>query len=183
MDSPFMNEVAQGLAHAGIAVARFEFSYMAERRTRGTRRAPDRMPVLQQAFRDAVAELGGGARLVIGGKSMGGRVASMVADDLGARGLLVFGYPFHPSDKPSVLRTQHLGALRTRALFVQGTRDNMGSRDEVAGYSLSKQIELAWIEDGDHSLKPRRREGHDPAHALAMAIATAAAFIERAFRE
>src|SRR5262249_36536413 len=161
--------------------ARFEFPYMAERRTLSVRRAPDRLPVLLQSFRDVIAELGGGAGLVIGGKSMGGRMGSMIADEVGARGLLGFGYPFHPPGKPAALRTEHLRALQTRALFVQGTRDSMGTRAEAAGYALSSQIDLLWIEDGDHSLKPRKRSGFTPAQALELAINRAAAFTRRVF--
>jgi predicted alpha/beta-hydrolase family hydrolase len=179
MDSAFMQLVAEGLARAGLYVARFEFPYMAARRTRGERRGPDRPPVLMQAFRDAVAEFGGPKRLVVGGKSMGGRIASMVADELAVSGLVVFGYPFHPPKKPNALRTRHLLELATPALFVQGTRDEFGTREEVATYSLSSQIELSWIEDGDHSLKPRKRAGLDASQALDGAIATAAAFVKR----
>jgi predicted alpha/beta-hydrolase family hydrolase len=108
----------------------------------------------------AVEALGAGAPLVVGGKSMGGRVASMVSDQLLAAGkivgLLCLGYPFHPPGRPEQLRTAHLAALRTPALICQGTRDPFGTREEVAGYALSEQIELFWVEDGDHDLKPRK---------------------------
>jgi uncharacterized protein len=99
-------------------------------------------------------------RLIIGGKSMGGRVASMIADDLYAAGriagLLCLGYPFHPPEKPTQLRTAHLADLKTPTLIVQGTRDPFGTRDEVAAYNLSQAIALLWLEDGDHDLKPRK---------------------------
>lgn len=181
MDSGFMNAVAQALAALGIAVGRFEFPYMRARREHGERRRPDPPVVLEQSFSAAVEAFGGAAGLVIGGKSMGGRIATMVADELGARGVLVFGYPFHPKGKPRVLRTAHLAQLRTPCLIVQGTRDELGTRDEVAGYTLAKSIQIAWIEDGDHSLKPRKsRTGRSAREALADAIATAAAFIQRA---
>ena len=98
--------------------------------------------------------------LVIGGKSMGGRVASMLADELFAAGtiagLLCLGYPFHPPGKPDQLRTKHLAGLKTPALICQGTRDIFGSREEVSEYKLSKQIEILWLEDGDHDLRPRK---------------------------
>jgi len=91
---------------------------------------------------------------------MGGRVASMVADELFEAGrivgLLCLGYPFHPPGKPGQLRTRHLATLRTPALICQGTRDEFGTRDEVAGYALSERIEILWLEDGDHDLKPRK---------------------------
>jgi predicted alpha/beta-hydrolase family hydrolase len=159
MDSPAMTKLAATLAGAGFRVARFEFSYMAARRS-GSRRPPPKAETLMPEYRAAVAALAASGKLVIGGKSMGGRVASMVADELYARGaiagLLCLGYPFHPMGKPDVLRTAHLANLRTPALIVQGTRDAFGARHEVANYTLSKQIELLWLEDGDHDLKPRK---------------------------
>ena len=84
---------------------------------------------------------------------MGGRMASMVADEMNVRRLICFGYPFHPPGKPEQTRTAHLEHLRTRTLIVQGTRDVFGTREEVAGYALSPAIEIAWVEGGDHSLK------------------------------
>ena len=134
-----MNRVSAGLAARGIRVARFEFSYMAKRRTEGRRGAPDREPALRARWKEAIAELGGGPRVVIGGKSMGGRIASMVADEVEARGLVCFGYPFHPPGQPERLRTAHLADLRTPALFLQGTRDQFGTREDVAAYTLSRR--------------------------------------------
>ena len=90
MDSPFMEHMARQLAHAEVHVLRFEFPYMAARRTSGKRGAPEREAVLLQTWRDAVAECGAG-RPFIGGKSMGGRMASMVADEVGAAGLVCLG--------------------------------------------------------------------------------------------
>jgi predicted alpha/beta-hydrolase family hydrolase len=178
MDSPFLDRVAAGLAARGIRVARFEFPYMAKRRTEGKRGAPDRPPVLLARWKDVVASLGGGGRLVIGGKSLGGRIASMVADEVGARGLVCFGYPFHPPGDPSRLRTAHLEALPTPTLILQGTRDAFGSREEVAGYRLSPAIRVHWIEGGDHSFKPPARTGRTEKENLEEAIAAAADFVE-----
>ncbi len=159
MDSPFMNVVAAGLAAGGLRVARFEFPYMRRRRETGERRPPDREPALRAAWLEAIAALGGGERLVIGGKSLGGRMASLVADEAGARGLVCLGYPFHPPGQPDRLRTAHLRDLRTPTLIVQGTRDPFGTREEVAGYDLSPAIRVVWLEDGDHSFKPRVSSG------------------------
>jgi predicted alpha/beta-hydrolase family hydrolase len=128
MDSPFMNTIAAGLGAAGIRVARFEFPYMRRPRETGERRPPDREPALRQAWLEAIAALGGAERLVIGGKSMGGRMASLVADEAAVRGLVCLGYPFHPPGQPDRLRTAHLRELRTPTLIVQGTRDALGSR-------------------------------------------------------
>ncbi|WP_414676619.1 alpha/beta family hydrolase [Mesorhizobium sp.] len=160
MDSASMNAAAKALAAVGFRVARFEFSYMASRRTEGSRKPPPRAETLNPEYVAAVAALDAKGPLIIGGKSMGGRVASMVADELFSSGkiagLLCLGYPFHPPAKPQQLRTRHLADLKTPALIVQGTRDEFGTRDEVPSYTLSKAIELFWLEDGDHDLKPRK---------------------------
>jgi predicted alpha/beta-hydrolase family hydrolase len=177
MDSPFMTTIAQGLAAHGFAVARFEFPYMREKRRGGAKRGPDRQDVLLTAWRKAMEALGGGSQLVIGGKSLGGRMASLLADEVSAKGLVCLGYPFHPPGRPRALRTRHLEQIRTKTLIVQGTRDSMGTREEVAGYTLSPNIKLVWIEDGDHSLKPRRRSGTDPQVALAQAVGAIASFV------
>jgi uncharacterized protein len=177
MDSPFMNRICAGLASRGLRVARFEFPYMARRRSEGRRGVPDREPVLRARWTGIVERLGGGGRVVVGGKSMGGRIASMVADELGARGLVCLGYPFHPPGDPGRLRTAHLADLRTRALFVQGTRDAFGTREDVAGYRLSAKIRVHWIDQGDHSFKPPARSGRTEKENVEEAIAVAAEFV------
>ena len=176
MDSPFMNAMAAGLAAAGLRAARFEFPYMSRRRV-GERRPPDREPVLRAAWLAVIDALGGGERLVIGGKSMGGRFASLVADEAGVRGLVCLGYPFHPPDKPERLRTAHLEDLRTPALIVQGTRDPFGTREEVAAFDLSPSIRLAWMEDGDHSFKPRVSSGRTERGNLEAAVGEVVGFV------
>ena len=176
MDSPFMNRIARGLAERGLRVARFEFPYMAARRE-GRRRPPDPPKTLLDAWRAVVAELGGGSRLVIGGKSLGGRIASMVADEVGARGLVCLGYPFHPPGKAEKLRVAHLEALRTPTLILQGARDALGDREEVSGYALSPAIRVVWLEDGDHSFKPRAKSGRTEAQNLGEAIEEIARFV------
>ncbi|WP_236638312.1 alpha/beta hydrolase family protein [Mangrovicoccus ximenensis] len=129
----------------------------------------------------AIGHLAAPGPLVIGGKSMGGRVASLVAEEFcragRAAGLLCLGYPFHPSGKPERLRTAHLAALSVPALICQGTRDPFGTREEVAGYALSPQVSLHWLEDGDHDLKPRKRiTGRSQADHLQDAAAAVAAW-------
>ena len=183
MDSPAMNAAAAALAAEGLRVARFEFSYMAARRTEGSRRPPPKAETLNPEFRAAVADLAAKGPLVIGGKSMGGRVASMVADELFAEGriagLLCLGYPFHPPEKPTQLRTAHLLTLKTPALICQGTRDPFGTKDEVPGYGLPERIRLFWLEDGDHDLKPRKSvSGFSTADHLATMARTVRAFTE-----
>ncbi|MEA2569021.1 MAG: uncharacterized protein QOI24_1022 [Acidobacteriota bacterium] len=177
MDTPFMTRVARGLGERGIRVVRFEFPYMAARREGKKSGAPDRQPVLLDSWRDVVARLGGGAKVAIGGKSLGGRIASMVADELEVRALVCFGYPFHPPGQPSKTRTEHLAALRTPALIIQGTRDPFGTQDDVAAYKLSKKIRIEWLTDGDHSFKPRKSSGVSEAENIDRAIDVASAFL------
>jgi uncharacterized protein len=177
MDSPFMQTVAEGVAAGGIRVIRFEFPYMQRRRETGKRGAPDPGPVLMQCFRDTIEKLDGASGLVIGGKSMGGRIASMIADEAQVLGLVCLGYPFHPPGKPAKTRTGHLEKLRTPTLMLQGARDIFGSPEDVAGYKLSPAIRLAWIEDGDHSFKPRVRSGRTEADNLRTAMRLVIDFI------
>jgi predicted alpha/beta-hydrolase family hydrolase len=176
MDSPFMAFFAEGLADRGVRVGRFEFPYMADRRHGGGRRPPDPPAVLLDAWRQVLAGMDP-ARAVIGGKSLGGRMASMIADEAGVRGLLCLGYPFHPPGAPEKTRTRHLRDLRTPALILQGTRDPFGGRGEVETYGLSPSIRVHWLEDGDHGFKPRKSSGRSEADALAEALAAAAAFV------
>jgi predicted alpha/beta-hydrolase family hydrolase len=177
MDSPFMETIAEGVARGGIRVARFEFSYMRRRRATGKGGAPDPGPALMQSWRDTIEKLGGGKQLVIGGKSLGGRIASMVADEMGVRGLICLGYPFHPPGTPEQTRTQHLAQLRTTALILQGTRDAFGKPEDVRTYKLSRTIRIEWLEDGDHSFKPRARSGRTEADNLNAAIICITEFI------
>jgi predicted alpha/beta-hydrolase family hydrolase len=160
MDSASLNATTKVLAAAGFRVVRFEFGYMAARRT-GDRKPPPKAEKVMPEYVAAIDDLGPTrGPLIIGGKSMGGRVASMVADsEFAAKriaGLLCLGYPFHPPGKPQQLRTAHLLDLKTPTLICHGTRDEFGTRDEVSEYPLSQAIELHWLEDGDHDLKPRK---------------------------
>jgi predicted alpha/beta-hydrolase family hydrolase len=155
-------------------VLRFEFPYMAQRRTTGKSRPPDREAVLLDTWRSAVAECGDD-RPIIGGKSMGGRMASMVADEVGVAGLVCLGYPFHPPGRPERLRTAHLETLRTRALIVQGTRDPFGTSEDVAGYQLSGAINVHWLEQGNHDL---RAPGRTKADTWGEAASAAVAFVK-----
>lgn len=174
MDSEFMARITALLTARGVEVIRFEFPYMRERRETGKRSPPNREPELLACWREVIASLGDPGGLFIGGKSMGGRMASLLADELAVKGLVCLGYPFHPQGKPEKLRTAHLSTLKTPTLIVQGTRDPLGKRDEVDGYELSSVIRLHWLEDGDHDLKPRVKSGftheqhlHNCANAIA----------------
>lgn len=177
MDTPFMAFFAETLAARGWRVVRFEFPYMARRRDDGKKRPPDRLPVLLDCWRAVIGELGPG-KLVIGGKSMGGRMASLIAAETGVRGLACLGYPFHPAGKPERLRTEHLAALAVPTLILQGSRDSLGTREEVAGYGLSAAIRLHWAEDGDHDLKPRKASGRSREQNWAEAVTALDGFLQ-----
>lgn len=160
MDSAAMTMASAALARAGLRVARFEFGYMAGRRTTGSRKPPPKAEKLMDEYRAAIAALGALPRIIIGGKSMGGRVASMIVDEERAAGrvagLVCLGYPFHPPGKPESLRTAHLEKMTAPALICQGTCDPFGAKEEVSTYALSDAIKILWLEDGDHDLKPRK---------------------------
>ncbi|MCC4308593.1 dienelactone hydrolase family protein [Alcanivorax marinus] len=182
MDSPFMARMAALLAARGVTVARFEFAYMARRREEGVKAPPDRAPKLLDRFRAAraaVAEQAAGP-LWVGGKSMGGRMATLLlaAPDPAVAGAVVFGYPFHPPGKPERTRLDHFPDLTGPLLICQGERDPFGRREEVEGYRLSDPVTLHWAFDGDHDLKPRQRSGSDHEANLTAAADRAAAFMD-----
>lgn len=182
MSTPFMEVVTRLLAERNIATVRFEFAYMAARSQGGSRRPPPKAERLMDEYRAAVAGLPTGAPLLIGGKSMGGRVASLVADEVRAQGriagLVCLGYPFHPPKKPEQLRTAHLVGLRCPTLIVQGDRDPFGSRSEVEGLALSEAIRFHWVGDGDHDLGPRGNSGFTRKGNLTAAADAVAAFAQ-----
>lgn len=185
MDSPFMDAMTEALVARSISVTRFEFAYMAQRRTGGKKRPPPRAENLLDEYRQAVAQVRSRTRskqpLAISGKSLGGRVASMVAQDLfdagSIAGLVCLGYPFHPVGKPEQLRTSHLENLTCPALILQGERDPFGTPQEIADYDLSPEIQFHWVGDGDHDFGPRGRSGYTRKGNLAAAADAIAAFI------
>ena len=185
MDSASMNATTKALAARGFRVVRFEFGYMASRRTPAGKKPPPKAEKVMPEFIAAVDDLGPtNGPLIIGGKSMGGRVASMVADPLfeanRIAGLLCVGYPFHPPGRPQQLRTAHLVDLKTPTLICQGTRDEFGDRYEIGEYGLSDEIELFWLEDGDHDLKPRKAiSGFTTAGHLQSLAAQVADWVQR----
>ncbi len=176
MDHPWMDSVCTLIAEQGVRTVRFEFPYMAVRRISGKRPGPNPARVLEAIWREVIGELGAEG-LVIGGKSMGGRIASMVAEEAGVAGVVCFGYPFHPPGRPEKMRTAHLEAIQTPVLIVQGERDTFGRPEEVAGYDLSEQVRLHWMGDGDHSLKPPKASGRTEGENLAEAAVEAARFV------
>lgn len=179
MDSPFMEQLAEALARRDLRTLRFDFPYMARARAEGRRRPPNPAPVLLEHWRAMVAtwRAAESGPLWLAGKSMGGRMASLLADDLGATGLVCLGYPFHPAGKPERLRTEHLATLATPTLIVQGERDALGTRAEVAGYALAPTLEVQWIATADHDLKPLKSSGLSQTQALVETAAWVAAFV------
>ena len=171
-----LNSLSDGLTHQGWRVVRFEFPYMARQSLTGRRTFPVKLSVLLDAYRSVVEAVNKEIQqpLLIGGKSMGGRIASLVAnslynDDL-IQGVVCLGYPFHPLKRPDQLRTERLGSFSVPMLIVQGERDPMGGREEIDNYVLSDQIQIRWIADGDHSLSPRKRSGFTVKQNLDQAI-------------
>ncbi|WP_085723094.1 alpha/beta family hydrolase [Pseudomonas sp. R37(2017)] len=180
MDSDWMSDMAARLAAQGVNVLRFEFAYMAQRRIDGGKRPPNPAPKLLECWREVYSQVRRhvtGA-LAIGGKSMGGRMASLLADELGADALVCLGYPFHAVGKPEKPRVEHLAGLKTRTLIVQGERDALGNRETVEGYALSPSIELLWLTAGDHDLKPLKASGFTHEQHLVAAAGRVAAFLQ-----
>lgn len=183
MDSPFMDAVSLSVAASGVAVLRFEFPYMMVRRSGGGRRPPDREAVLVQVWNDTVTQARALFRpscLVVGGKSMGGRLAAMMAADAGADGLVALGYPFHPAGKPGRVekRCAPLEGLSVPGLVIQGTRDALGGKDLVDGLSLAAGVDILWLPDGDHSFYPRVSSGYTEAGHLLQAAGAVAGFVQ-----
>ena len=179
MRSPFMAAFSEGLSAHGIRVVRFDFQYLSEARRVARRRPPDRELVLLQTWRKMIQRLGAQS-LIIGGKSLGGRTASLLADELTVGGLVCLGYPFHPPGKPvTSRRTAHLADLQTPTLICQGTRDPFGTAEEVEDYVLSPNIRLHWLADGDHSFRPRVSSGLTEQANWQSAISAVCAFVDR----
>jgi predicted alpha/beta-hydrolase family hydrolase len=182
--SRFMVEAARAMAARGVTTATFDFPYIAE-----GRRMPDKGPVLEDAWRAAIASARlypalSGLPLVIGGKSMGGRIASQVAahDSAHVTGVIYFGYPLHPPGKPEQRRDRHLPAISVPMLFVQGTRDTFGTAAEIHELlpQLNARTTLVEVGGGDHSFKVPARSGRTPEAVLDSIFDAAAAFIRSA---
>ena len=183
MRGHWMDDISDDLTNLGWRIVRFEFPYMARRSITGRRLLPDKLPVLLETYRSVVDSLKTHFQspLLIGGKSMGGRIATLLADsfykDRSIQGVVCLGYPFHSLKKPGLLRTSHLRSLLAPTLIVQGERDPMGGFDEVQNYALSAQIQIRWIPDGDHSFSPRKRSGLSDQQNLRQVVRCADAFM------
>jgi predicted alpha/beta-hydrolase family hydrolase len=158
-NSEFMELMALGLAKQNINVIRFNFAYMQLAEELGKRRPPDRADKLIVHFNAVVSAIDKSLPVFIGGKSMGGRMASMLLEKSNALGCICMGYPFHPPGKPEKLRTEHLLAINKPVLILQGERDTFGTREEVGTFNLSERVEVSYLADGDHSFKPRKASG------------------------
>jgi len=160
MGSPFMIFMAKAISAAGFRVILFNFDYMSRARQEGRRFPPDRPEVLLGKWQKVLAAFPKEPR-VIGGKSMGGRMASvLLANQPGvAKGLVCLGYPFHPPGKPENLRVDHLQNVQCPALICQGERDTLGNREEIEAMTFPENFEFFWLADGDHSFKPRVQSG------------------------
>ena len=159
MDSEFMVTMADKLAQLGINVGLFDFEYMQQAKAEGKKRPPQRAPKLLEYFHKVIANAEPDLPLFIGGKSMGGRMASMLACDVDVKGVLAFGYPFHPPGKLDKLRIEHFPDLKAPLAIIQGERDTFGKKDEVESYPICDNVTTYWIPDGDHSLVPRKASG------------------------
>ena len=198
MEHSFMETVARKLGDKGIRVIRFEFPYMIKCRESGKRRPPDRAPKLLEAFEHQVKKLleseenrndsaenskKTSTKLVIGGKSMGGRFASVLAAEqgksLGIDGVICLGFPFHPQGKPDRYRGEHLQTIETPTLIIQGERDSFGSRKEIDSYPTSTEVCYQFLEDGDHSFKPRKASGFSEEQHICTAVEAMAEFIKQ----
>jgi len=166
-DSGFMQQLAQQLARLDIEVWRFNFAYMQRFLDSGKRSLPDKMPLLQAEFSRRLDNCPTDLPLFIGGKSMGGRVASLLSGHDKVQGIFAFGYPFHPPKKQS-WRTEHFVALACPLFIAQGERDAFGNRAELADSSWP-QLTLHWLSDGDHDFKPRLKSGLTQQQLIAQA--------------
>ncbi|HHP0451151.1 TPA: alpha/beta fold hydrolase [Vibrio harveyi] len=177
MEHDFMTAVAKGLVEQGIRVVRFNFPYMVKRAEDGKKRPPDRAPKLLEAYEEVIAHFTS-QPIVIGGKSMGGRMSSLLADNALVAGVACLGFPFHPPGKPEKYKGEHLASIEKPTLILQGERDTFGKREELEGFALSEQVTVSFLPDGDHSFKPRKSSGYTEAGNIASTVEQLATFIK-----
>ncbi|MCQ9065100.1 alpha/beta fold hydrolase [Vibrio diabolicus] len=182
MEHDFMAAVAKGLVEQGIRVVRFNFPYMIKRAEDGKKRPPDRAPKLLEAYEEVIAHFTS-QPIVIGGKSMGGRMSSLLAENELVAGIACLGFPFHPPGKPEKFKGDHLANIEKPMLILQGERDTFGKREEFDDFVLSSQVKVSFLPDGDHSFKPRKSSGHTEAGNIELAVEQLAAFIKEVYRE
>lgn len=182
MDSDFMAAMASRLAGEGVAVVRFNFPYMEQRKQDGKRRPPNRAPALLECFRKAIAIAQATyrpKRLFLMGKSMGGRMAAILGaefDTAQIAGIICMGYPFLPP-KGKAVRLEPLANCQLPLLIVQGERDSFGTKAQVAAWDVPSAVKFCWIADGDHSLTPRKSSGLTEADNLTAAASASLEFM------
>ncbi len=162
MASPFMETIAKGVVAAGVRVVRFHFPYMEDTLQTGKEKPVNQRRILKKCFSEVIThciekERCSSKYIIIGGKSMGARIASIVADEHKVAGVICLGYPFHPLEKPEKFRIKHLRNIQTPTLICQGERDQFGTREEVQQQILSKSVKFHWLEKCDHNFRPSRR--------------------------
>lgn len=176
-DSEFMQVMAESLLALDICVVRFDFPYMRKVIETGKRRPPDKLEVLEHCFIEVINQRKSQLPLFIGGKSMGGRIATMIAEKTPVHGTICYGYPFHPPGKPDKLRTAHLIQASKDILILQGEKDTFGNQQEVVGFRLSDAIQIEFLSAADHSFKPLKSSGFTQQQHILTAAATTADFI------
>ncbi|TOZ83522.1 alpha/beta fold hydrolase [Vibrio parahaemolyticus] len=182
MEHDFMTAVAKGLVEQGIRVVRFNFPYMVKRSEDGKKRPPDRAPKLLEAYSEVIAHFAS-SPVVIGGKSMGGRMASLLAEHELVAGIACLGFPFHPPGKPEKFKGDHLASIDKPTLILQGERDTFGKCEEFDEFVFSQQVKVSFLPDGDHSFKPRKSSGLTEAGNIALAVEQLSAFINEVYSE
>ena len=186
----FMRDMANELVAQGISTVLFNFPYMQTIKATGKRRPPDKADKLMSHFAAIIEvcsrdnEALHNLPLFIGGKSMGGRMATMVYEGISnVKGAIALGYPFHPPGKPEKTRTEHLLTATKPLLIIQGERDTFGTKNEIESgaenYALPSIIECVFLEDGDHSFKPRKASGKTQQEHIVKAAELTTAFINR----
>ncbi|MDR5897510.1 alpha/beta fold hydrolase [Halomonas vilamensis] len=178
-DSSFMRQFVTSLARYGVQVLTLDFGYMQQMRESGRRRPPPKVDRLVDEIAQwwdwVEREVQG--PVWVGGKSMGGRVASMLATQRPAAGVIVAGYPFHPPRAPEKRRLAHWPQVTCPALIIQGERDPLGTRQEVERYTLPANVKFEWLTDADHDFKPRRSTGLSQQVLIDEAALLAASFV------
>jgi len=170
MNHEFMQCVAAVMSLKDFTVYLFEFGYMQKIQATGVRQPPPAVAKLELEYLKLLDALALPSPLIIGGKSLGSRVASLIVERTNALGWFALGYPFHPQGKPQTLRVEHLLASHKPGLIVQGARDALGSYDQVLGYQLPAHINLCWLEDMDHSFKPFKAARYSQMQAIEQSV-------------
>jgi predicted alpha/beta-hydrolase family hydrolase len=168
LQDPFGAYQARVLPQRGIELVRMEFPYMA-----AGKKAPDRPPVLEATWRAVIeAARAKDCKLVVGGRSMGGRIASqVVAAGCKVDALALFAYPLHPPGRPERARDEHLGSIKVKTLFVSGTNDAFGSPGELREASARvKRSKLHLLEGADHGFAVKKSSGRTREDVWAEAV-------------